>query len=86
MPGCFDSQTLVAFQIRMSGLGYIEAEIVESSYGYSVRYASGLQNFGLIFSSRNREVDGTLEGAIAAAQKWQAQAPSHRYVSRRVEE
>lgn len=80
-PGCYDSETLCAFQSDVSSAGYIEAEIVESNYGFSVRYASGLQNFGLIFSAKAKQVDGTYEGAVAAAQKWQQTDPEHRYVS-----
>jgi hypothetical protein len=86
MLGYYDSETLCAFQRKISQGGYVEAEIVESMYGFSVRYASGLQDFGLIFSARSKEVDGTLEGAIAAAQKWQAADSSHRFVYRIVKE
>jgi hypothetical protein len=86
MPGCYDSETLCTFQRKVSQGGYVEAEIVESMYGFSVRYASGLHDFGLIFSARSKEVDGTLEGAIAAAQQWQAADPSRRFVSRTVGE
>ena len=78
----YDSNSLCRFQERMAITGYVEAEIVLSNYGYSVRYASGLQNFGLIYSSRAKQVDGTLEGAIAAAKRWQAENPARRYVTR----
>ncbi len=85
-PGGYDSERLCAFQQKLAQSGYIEAEIVKSFYGFSVRYASGLQNFGLIFSARSKQVDGTLEGAIDAAKKWQAADPTRRFVSRMVEE
>jgi hypothetical protein len=66
-PGCFDSESLCAHQRHVSDAGYIEAQIVETLHGYSLRYASGLQNFGLIRSSQ--DCGGTLEGAIDAAKK-----------------
>lgn len=81
-PGCFDSEALSKFQQNLSQFGYIEAEIVDSMYGFSVRYASGLQNFGPIYSSRAKQVDGTLECAIEAAKKWQEAYPTHRWVTR----
>lgn len=82
-PGTFDSKTLCDFQrlISTNGFGFVEAEIVASNYGYSLRFASGLQNFGLIRSSRNGEVDGSYAGALVAAEKWQAQEPTKRYVT-----
>lgn len=83
-PGCFNSESLVAFQVRVSNAGFIEAEIVESIYGYSLRYASGLQNFGLIYSARQGELDGTLEHAVARAREWQSRDPTKRYVTRGV--
>lgn len=84
-PGCFNSEDLCAFQRRVAGEGFLEAQIVESAYGYSVRYASGLQNWGLIFSARAGQTDGTLEGAIAKARQWQAADPTHRFVTRTVD-
>lgn len=78
-------EALCALQRTESALGYLEAQIVESNYGYSVRYASGLQNWGIIYSSRSKQVDGTLEDAIAKAREWQAVDPRRRYVTRMVE-
>lgn len=78
-PGCFDSESLVEHQREMSRRGYIEAEIVRSNYGHSLRYASGLQNFGLI--ARAREIGGSFEQAVEYAKRWQAQDASHRFVS-----
>ena len=79
--GCFESESLVAFQCNVSSQGFVEAEIVESIYGYSLRYASGLQNHGLIVSARAGQTDGTLEGAITAAKRWQAADPTRRWVT-----
>lgn len=66
-----DNETIPNFQIAANRLGFREAELVESNYGWSVRYASGLQNFGLLASSRARQVDGTLADAIRYAREWQ---------------
>jgi hypothetical protein len=81
-PGCFDSESLCAHQRAVSSAGYIEAQIVESNYGFGLRYASGLQDFGLIYSAR--DLGGSLEAAITAAQKWQAADPERRWVTRTV--
>lgn len=81
----FPSEDLCAWQIAESRRGIIEAEIVESLYGYSVRYASGIYNFGLIASSRAREVDGSIESAIAYAKRWQSADPERRFVTARLE-
>lgn len=80
-PGTFDSETLCRHQERIASRGVLGAEIVKSNYGYSVRYDSGLQNWGLLASSRAGTVDGSLEAAIAWAKTWQAEDPTRRYVS-----
>lgn len=54
-------------------------EIVQSIYGQSVRYDSGLQNFGLVLSGRGI----TLDEAEAFCRDWVAQDPEHRYAWRR---
>lgn len=80
-PKLFDSESLCAFQQHVADAGYLEAEIVNSAYGFSLRYASGLQDWSIIRSSRNREVDGTYEDAVRAAARWQAQDPQRRWVT-----
>jgi hypothetical protein len=75
-PGCLDSETLCAHQRRMAGLGFIGAEIVPTIRGYSLRYDSGLQDWGLIVRGL-----ATYEDAVVAAMQWQAKDPSHRYVT-----
>lgn len=75
----YNGDMISAWQVTEGGRGIVEAELVKSSYGWSVRYASGLYNFGLIASARS--IGGTLEGAIEYATRWQAQAPSQRYVT-----
>lgn len=75
-PGCFDSETLCAHQRRMAGLGYLGAEIVATIHGYSLRYDSGLQEWGLIVRGL-----ATHQDAVVAAMQWQARDPDHRYVT-----
>lgn len=76
-----ESESLCAYQREMAGRGFLGAEIVQSLYGYSLRYDSGLQNWGLIATARS--LGGTLEDAVTYAQKWQAADPLRRYVTRR---
>jgi hypothetical protein len=76
--GCFDSESLCAWQSRLSSLGIEEAEIVQSIYGFGLRYASGLQDFSII--ARAREIGGTFNEAVIFAQKWVHEDPDHRFV------
>ncbi len=55
----------------------VAAEIVVTIYGYGLRYASGLQNFAIIASAQYL---GTLEKALAYAQRWAAQNPDTNFV------
>lgn len=80
MPDCADSESLCAHQRRMSGMGYLGAEIVKSNYGYSVRYDSGLQDFGLLAGSRSGPLDGSYDDAVRWAIEWQARDAGRRYV------
>jgi hypothetical protein len=79
--GYFESEALWKFAERTAGQ-FVEAELVKSIYGYSVRYASGVHNFGLLASSRMGVVDGTLEDAERWAREWQGEDPQRRYVTR----
>lgn len=75
----YESEALCRLQVQRSVRGVLGAEIVASNYGHSVRYDSGLQDFGLLASSRVKDVDGTLEDAIRWAKAWVAQDPTRRY-------
>lgn len=77
----FDSESLCAWQSSVSQRGIYEAELVMSKYGWSVRYASGLQGWGLLASSRMKHVDGSREDAERWAREWVAERPGHRYVT-----
>lgn len=76
-----DSTLLCAVQREQAARGILGAEIVKSNYGHSVRYDSGLQEWGLL--ARSRELGGTLEAAEEWARKWVATDPTRRYAWRR---
>lgn len=76
----YDSEALCRLQESQSRRGYVEAHIVKSMYGYSVRYASGLQNFGLIRSARDA-ADKSLAAAEQFCRDWVAADPAHRYAT-----
>lgn len=79
----YNSSQLCELQRERASRGIIGCEIVVSNYGCSVRYDSGLQNFGLLASSKAKQIDGTLEDAEKFALNWVAQSPSNRYAWRR---
>lgn len=83
--GGFKSEELCVLQREQAGRGIIGAEIVQSNYGCSVRYDSGLQNFGLLASSRTKQVDGTLADAERWVTNWVSKDPTRRYAWRRRE-
>lgn len=72
--GCYASDSLVPWQQEISRRGILGAEIVKTIYGYSLRYDSGLQNFGIITGRI-----GTLEQAENIAREWIAREPAKRY-------
>lgn len=80
IPDCFDSESLCRFQRQMSAEGYLEAQIIKSSYGYSVSYASGLQNWAMLLRSRD-SADKSYERALKFAIEWQAEDSNRRYVT-----
>jgi len=77
----YNSDDLAVLQRDQSSRGIKGVEIVASIHGSSVRYDSGLQNFGLLATSR--ELGGTLEAAEQFARDWVAKDPSRRYAWRR---
>lgn len=78
--GCFESEALCRFQARVHGEGYKSARLELSKLGWTVRNASGLNNFELIASVRRGEVDGSFKDALMAATKWQAEDHDKRSV------
>lgn len=81
----YDSEQLCKLQRERAGRGVLGVEIVKSNYGHSVRYDSGLQEFGLLASCRlHSQLDGTLESAERFVCKWVAEDPANRYAWRRL--
>lgn len=76
----YDSEGLCRLHAEQDRRGILGAELVKSIYGWSVRYDSGLQNFGIIAGARYGQVDGTYEDAVRFAQQWAAEDPTRRYV------
>lgn len=79
--GRLNSGQLCDLQRDLNRAGFLEASIVKSIYGYSVRYASGLQNFDIIASARRGQLDGTFEDAVRYARAWAAEDPDRRFVT-----
>lgn len=75
----FESEPLCRWQSECYQRGVRGVQIVKSIYGYSVRYDSGLANFGLLASSRQGELDGSFEDAVRYASEWCGQDPERRY-------
>lgn len=82
LPGreqCHDSETLCRLQQKRARAGIVGVQLVKSIYGWSVRYDSGIQNFGIVAGARSGILDGTIENAIDYAQKWVSDDPERRY-------
>lgn len=65
----------------MHSRGFAEIQLVQSIYGWGVRYASGLDGFGLIAARSMGNVDGSFEDAVAFARSWFDRDPIKRVVS-----
>lgn len=81
--GGFRSEELCNLQRDRASRGLLGVELVKSNYGWSVRYDSGLQNFGLLAGSRSGALDGSLEDAERYAKEWVSKDPTRRYAWRR---
>ena len=77
----YNSDDLAVLHREQSARRIQGVEIVGCIGGYSIRYDSGLQNFGLLASSR--ELGGTLEAAEKFASNWVSKDASCRYIWRR---
>lgn len=73
---CFESNKLCAMQRSQSARGRTEADLGRSMYGWTLRYASGLQGWSIIFASRNHNP----ATALAEALRWVAVNPECRSV------
>lgn len=80
----YNSEQLCTLQREQSGRGILGVEVIYfPGSGCSVRYDSGLQNFGLLAGSRSGYLDGSLESGEQWARAWVAQDPARRYAWRR---
>ena len=75
----FKSEDLCKVQEDLAVRGILGAQLVRSMFGWSVRYDSGLQNWGLLASSRQGTLDGSFKAAVEWAEAWVAKDPLHRY-------
>lgn len=74
--GLKESKSLCQMQEEQSARGYLPAELVLSLKGWTVRYGSGLQGFGIL-----RKADSfNPESALQWARHWAAQDPTKREV------
>lgn len=76
---CFQSGPLCRLQSEQYNRGFLGVELVQSLFGWSVRYDTGLKNFDIAASARHGEVDGTYSAAVAFAETWVEGDPDHRY-------
>lgn len=72
------SEVLCRVQQQQAGRGLVGAQIVRSIYGYSVRYDSGLQDWGLLHRAASSR-DPSFAAALDFCRQWAAQDPAHRY-------
>ena len=71
--GC-GSDALCALQVAQSDRGYRPAELVRTIYGWSIRYASGLQGHDLLYRGRGLTRDAVVAWGVA----WANADPTHR--------
>lgn len=67
--------SLVRLQVEQANRGYLSATLVESMYGWGVRYGSGLQGFGILLSGRGGV---SRAEAIAWGTVWANKDPENR--------
>jgi hypothetical protein len=77
--GHYESEALCRLQSEQDRRGIIGITLTESIYGWTVRYDSGLQNFGILAGKRQGNLDGSFTSAVEFAKKWVAEDPSRRY-------
>jgi hypothetical protein len=76
----FESKSLSEMQIEQASKGRLSANLIRSIYGWTVRYASGLQDFSILYASRKFDIKQALEFGI----EWANNDPENRefYVSK----
>lgn len=75
-----DTKGLVSLQENQAARGRLSAHLIRSIYGWTVRYASGLQNFGLLYASQSSDIRKAVEFGV----EWANKDPENRefYVSK----
>ncbi len=68
-----DGEDLCSLQVECHGRGRLEAEVVKTLKGWSVRYATGLMDFGLLFKGCK-----TFKEAVSKARRWVEDDPDRR--------
>jgi len=71
-------ESLPNVQIDQHSRGRCAIELVETIYGYSIRYASGLDNWGILFGSRMAGRPIHRAEAIEWGKQWVARDPEKR--------
>jgi hypothetical protein len=71
-------ESLPNVQINQHGRGRCSIQLVETIYGWSIRYASGLNGFGILWGSRMAGRKVTRDEAIEWGKRWVAEDPGHR--------
>lgn len=67
-------QSLVDLQVSQAGRGRLSAHLVRSIYGWTIRYASGLQDFAIIYKSGSSNIADAMQVGI----EWANEAPEKR--------
>ena len=68
------TENLCKTQESQGTRGYLPAELVQTAYGWSVRYGSGLQGFGLLISGKGKTKQQVIQEGIG----WAEKDPDHR--------
>lgn len=76
----FESESLCTWQSEMHARGYCAVVLTKSVLGWSVRYRSGLDGFGVLAGVRDGTLTGTFLDALAYARQWQNALSSKRFV------
>lgn len=79
----YRSDDVCTLQREHAAKNIVGAEVIVTSMGCSVRYDSGLQNFGLLAGSKSGMLDGSLGHAEQWAREWVSKDPARRYAWRR---
>ena len=72
-------EALTTVQEKHAARGVLGAQLVQSMFGWSVRYDSGLQGWRILAGVRNGMLDGSFKAAVEWAERWVARDPERRY-------